>query len=182
MFSVPLQEACVFPPNQPDHYEDPFKIDKTIPAQRQLTSYTGKYFHVLFNHVTISLFSEYQLQMVHGDIDFYLYPNTQKDSFTAVIKDLGWYMGPAQVDFIFESFIDQTDIKASGVRMEFMEPSDPPVFQRLPKEMDAKSWLFAQIQSCKQMYNILENSSAKVIGCRRLILYVLLIFYIGILL
>ncbi len=187
LFSVSLQEACVFPPNQPDHYEDPFKIDKTIAAQRRLTAYTGTYFNVLFHNVTISLLSESMLQMVHGDIDFYLYPNDQKDSFTAVIKDLGWYMGPAQIDFIFESFVDQTDIKASGVRMEFMEPSDPPVFKRLSEGTDSKTWLHLERQSCRkiktpqltpELYNTLEDSSANSFECHTLVLYVLLVCHL----
>ena len=140
------QAACIFPPGSLEMMNtDPFVIDGSQTSQRPLEEYTGVYYHPIFNNVTFSLFNRTHLQAKLGDIEFHAFPHSEKDSFTLLVIDKGWYIGPATITFYQGSgssnVIDQVEIP-------FLETNDPPLFKRQPQNTDILQWRQVENEAC----------------------------------
>ena len=124
---------------------DPFVVDTSYTSQRPLEEYVGIYYHPIFNNVTFSLFNSTHLQVQLGDIRFHAFPSSQKDSFTMVVIDKGWYIGPGTITFFTSpgsnNGIDQVEIP-------FLETNDPPAFKRPPQNTDFMLWRRKEYEEC----------------------------------
>ena len=144
------ETSCTFPPGSLEMMNtDPFVIDKSHTSQRPLEDYVGMYYHPIFNNATFYLYNRTHLQAQLSDIRFYAFPRSEKDSFTLLVIDKGWYVGPATITFSQNSGGRNS---IDSVQISFLEPSDPPTFKRPPLDKDYSLWRQEEEETCRSTH------------------------------
>ncbi len=152
-------DACAFPPGsrQNEAEDDPFAVEMHHKAQRALETYTGVYYHPLWETLNVSLYNATQLLVKIGHIRFRAFPCSPelKDSFNIVVVDKRWYIGPAQITFLvnpdLETLIDRVEVP-------FLAFSDRPTFVREPSAGNVTAWRAQQEENtCGRASGLTQN-------------------------
>ena len=159
------EASCTFPPGSLEMMNsDPFVVDTSYKPQRPLKDYTGLYYHPIFNNVTFSQVNKTHLETLIGNIKFHVFPNSEKDTFTLLVIDKGWYVGPSTITFSQGKGSPNT---INSVQIPFLEPNDPPLFKRPPTGRDFSQWRHEQEDKCRAIpiressYRLVSNTGDK---------------------
>ena len=173
------ERSCTFPPGSLEMMiSDPFVIDKSHKSQRPLGDYVGVYYHPIFNNVTFSLFNRTHLQALLGDIRFSAFPHSEKDTFTLLVIDKGWYVGPATITFSQDSGGRNS---IDNVHIPFLEPSDPPTFKRPPLDKEFSLWRQEEEETCRathmreSSYRLVSNAADKAFSTSAMTIVVMIL-------